>query len=183
MNFCLQLFFLASLCFRFQVPRKVVFCHHRGNEQPLNPPKQMKLKTHRTHQPVSAPCTPLVCSPWKPLGKGCQPPTTSTTVLWHACLCAHQGELSFSLCCSHQESDELLAKNTATRRKALVSVHVPLIWFQSEVRFGLQKISVQKCHFFQLCQWELALGNSDNFADNLAKKSKKSKKFQSLLCC
>lgn len=165
MNFCLQLFFLASLCFSFQVPRKAVFCHHRGNEQPLNPPKQMKLKTHRTHQPVSAPCAPLVCSPWKPLGKGCQPPTTSTTVLWHACLCAHQGELQFVLltpgvrwvACKKYSHTE---KNVGFSSCAFDLISV---WGQirapgdicSEMPFFFPVVSVRTCsgEFWQFC-WQ-----------------------------
>lgn len=117
----------------FQVPRKAVFYHHQGEQEAPEPPKANEAATHQTHQPVSAPCTPLVCSLWQPMGEGYKPPTTSTTVLRHASLRAHQGELS---------SNEKSLQNCSHMEKCYISSYYPLmIWFQSEVRFRPQYLT------------------------------------------
>lgn len=63
---------LSSLCFSFQVPRKVVFCHHRGNKQPPNPPK-----TKEPTEPTSSSRLPALVSsahPDSPWEKVASPP-------------------------------------------------------------------------------------------------------------
>lgn len=124
--------FLPLLLPELQVPRKAVFYQNQKNKMPLNPPRQVRQKPTEPTSPSQLTAL-LVSSPWQPLGEGCKPPTTSTTVLLHAFLCAHQGKLSNILRCSHQESRDV-CKNTVTLRNAMVSVcMLPLmIWFQSD---------------------------------------------------
>lgn len=61
------------------------------------------------------------------MGEGSKPPTTWTTVLCHACVCAHQGELGATLRCSDQSCNDMHAKkysHTERGKKVLVSVHM-----------------------------------------------------------
>lgn len=128
---------------------------------------------HKATEPTSPSQLPasLVLSPWQPLGKGCKPPTTSTTVLWHACLCVHQGELSSILQCSHQESDETVCRSTATLRKALVSLHMWPWRFDFNLRsdsdlITLQYLATDTC--FLSDAWSSYVHFSASFNENVS---------------